>query len=244
MFSDYRRVAPSRRLPADLFFSDGVAQGRDEVPANIWSMSDHDSFEDRLRAIADEVSRSVQRISELDIEELSQRYGVDPDRARAFADVAGRWLNERFSTGDPFGQVPHGDDDSAVRPLGPDLDVDLGGTLRAGETPPGSGAGPHPLDLPTDEHGVALSALDSGRWTVRPGSNQLAGTGTGAGPVQSDVVGELRARDWITADGTLTLVGRHALGRWCRTVENAAPALTTPPTPPPPSAPESEPPPA
>jgi hypothetical protein len=188
-------------------------------------MSDHDSFEERLRAIADEVSRSVQRISDLDIDELSQRYGVDADRARFFADFAGRWLNERLSAGDSsFGQVRHGDDDSAVGPLGADLDLDLGGTLGDGETQPGSGAGPHPLDLPTDQHGVALSALDSGRWTVRPGSNQLAGTGTGAEPAPSDVVGELRARDWITAVGTLTLVGRHALGRWCRTVEDPGPA--------------------
>jgi hypothetical protein len=188
-------------------------------------MSDHDSFEDRLRAIADEVSRSVQRISDLDIDELSQRYGVDADRARVFADFAGRWLNERlFAGGSSFGQVRHGDEDSAVGPLGADLDLDLGGTVGAGETGPGSGAGPHPLDLPTDQHGVALSALESGRWTVRPGSNQLAGTGTGAEPARSDVVGELRARDWITAVGTLTLVGRHALGRWCRTVEDPGPA--------------------
>jgi hypothetical protein len=188
-------------------------------------MSDHDSFEDRLRAIADEVSRSVQRISDLDIDELSQRYGVDADRARVFADFAGRWLSERLSADDSsFGPARHGDDDSAVGPLDADLDLDLGGTLGPRETGPRSGAGPHPLDLPTDQHGVALSALDSGRWTVRPGSNQLAGTGTGVEPAPSDVVGELRARDWITAVGTLTLVGRHALGRWCRTVEDPEPA--------------------
>jgi hypothetical protein len=192
----------------------------------MWSMSDHDSFEDRLRAIADEISRSVQRISELDIDELSQRYGVDADGARAFADVASRWLNDRLSAGDPlFGHVQRPDDDSAVRPVSSDLDPD--GPPEAGPTQPRSGPGPqgpHPLDLPTDQQGVALSALDSGRWTVRPGSNQLAGTGTGAEPARSDVVGELRARDWITADGTLTLVGRNALGRWCRTMEDPAQA--------------------
>jgi hypothetical protein len=185
-------------------------------------MSDHDSFEDRLRAIADEINRSVQRFSELDMDELSQRYGVDADRARAFADAAGQWLNDRFSGGDPlFGHVQH-PDDSPASPLGPD--VDLEGRSEARPTPPASGPGPHPLDLPTELQGLALSALDSGRWTVRPGSNQLAGTGAGAGPAPSDVVGELRARDWITADGTLTLVGRHALGRWCRIVEGPAPA--------------------
>jgi hypothetical protein len=187
------------------------------------SMSDHDSFEDRLRAIADEISRSVQRFSELDVDELSQRYGVDADRARALADAAGQWLNDRFSAGDPlFGHVQRRDEDSAVRPFSADLDLE--GSTEAAQTRPDSGAGPHPLDLPTDQQGVALSALDSGRWTARPGSNQLAGTGTGADPMPSDVVGELRGRDWITADGRLTLVGRHALGRWCRTVEDPAPA--------------------
>jgi hypothetical protein len=196
----------------------------------MWSMSDHDSFEDWMRAIAAEVSRSVQRLSELDMQELSQRYGVDADRARAVADAAGRWLNDRFPAGDPrFGQVLHPDDDSAVRPLGADLDLE--GQSKAGQTLPDAGPGPHPLDLATDQQGVALSALDSGRWTVRPGSNQLTGTGTGAEPAPSDVVGELRSRDWITADGTLTLVGRHALSRWCRSAEGP------PPTPPAPVAP-------
>jgi len=188
-------------------------------------MSDHESFEDWLRAIADEISRSVQRMSEFDVEDLSHRYGVDADRARAFADAAGRWLTDRFSAGDPqFGHTEPPADDSAAHPPGADLDLE--GRPEAKQTQP-SGPGPHPLDLPTDQQGISLSALDSGRWTVRPGSNQLAGTGTGADPAPSEVVGELRARDWITADGTLTLVGRHALSRWCRTAENPEP----PPTP-------------
>ena len=205
----------------------------------MWSMSDHDSFEDRLRAIADEISRSVQRFSDLDMDELSQRYGVDADRARAFADAAGQWLNDHLSGGDPlFSDVKHPADDSAGHPLG--ADPDLEGPPEAGPARPGSAPGPHPLDLPTDEQGVALSALDSGRWTVRPGSNQLAGTETGTGPAPSDVVGDLRARDWITAAGTLTLVGRHALGRWCRTAEDPG----APPAPEAPAPPASETPPA
>lgn len=199
----------------------------------MWSMSDHDSFEDRLRAIAEEISRSVQHISELDMEELSERYGVDPDRARAFADAAGRWLNDRLSASDPlFGRVQHPDDDSAVDPLSADLDLDLPARSEAEQRQPAAGPGPHPLDLPTDPQGIALSALDSGRWTVRPGSNQLAGTGTGAEPAPSEVVGDLRARDWITADGALTLVGHHALGRWCRTVESPTPGPSTSDPPP------------
>jgi hypothetical protein len=189
----------------------------------MWSMSDYNSFEEWLRAIADEIGQSVQRISELDVEGLSQRYGVDADGARAFADGVGRWLNDRLSASDPrFGDVRHPDSDSAVRPVSADLDVE--GAPEAGPTRPDSGPGPHPLDLPTDQQGVALSALDSGRWTVRPGSNQLTGTDAGAAPASSDVVSELRARDWITAAGTPTLVGRHALGRWCRTVEDPTPA--------------------
>jgi hypothetical protein len=197
-------------------------------------MSDHDSFEDRLHAIADELSRSMQqRISELDLDELSQRYGVDPDRARTLADAAGRWLNDRLSASDPFfDRVQHPDDDSAVEPLSADPEPGVKAQHGAGQTQPAAGPGPHPLDLPTDHQGVALSALDSGRWTVRPGSNQLAGTGTGTEPTPSEVVSELRARDWITADGTLTLVGRRALGRWCGTAEDPAPSPPTSEAPP------------
>src|ERR1700756_2137281 len=65
-------------------------------------MSDYDNFEDRLRAIAEEISRSMQRMSEVDLEDLAERYGFDVDRARTFADTAGRWLNDLLSTGDPF----------------------------------------------------------------------------------------------------------------------------------------------
>lgn len=186
----------------------------------MWSMSDHDSFEDRVRAIADEISRSVQRISDVDMEELSQRYGVDAERARAFADAAGRWLTDHLAAGDPlFGQEQQAGDGDAGQPHRADPER----PPEAVHTQPGAGPGPHPLDLATDQQGVALSALDSGRWTVRPGSNQLTGTGAGAGPARSDLVGDLRARDWITADGALTLVGRHALGRWCRAGEDPAP---------------------
>ena len=118
----------------------------------MWSMSDHDSFEDRLRAIADEISRSVQRISELDLEELSHRYGVDADRARDFADAASQWLNDHLSAGDPlFGHVRNPDDDSAGPPRSADLD--LKGPPEAGQTQPGRGPGPYPLDLPTDQQG-------------------------------------------------------------------------------------------
>jgi len=192
-------------------------------------MSDYEGFEERLRAMANEINRSVQRMSEVDLEELVGRYGIDPDRARDLADAASHWLSDRLSTGSPF--------------FGDDLEADRDRTGPRGDPDPDAGApareagrrsaqpGPHPLDLPTASQGLVLSALDSGRWTVRAGSNLLAGTGEGEPPSDvRDVVGELRARDWITVDGALTLVGRHALARWCRTAgDPPSPLEPTPP---------------
>jgi hypothetical protein len=195
-------------------------------------MSEHESFEDRLRAVAAEISRSVQRMSEVDLEEIAERYGVDADRARSFADAAGQWLNDHMSSGEPlFGAGRPGGDDSVVPGVVTDLDAPMAPT--GGSQPPAAAPGPHPLDLPSGRQGLALSALDSGRWTVRPGSNQLAGTQVGTPPSAApDLVSELRARDWITADGTLTLVGRHALARWCRTAEDPARPAPGPDAPP------------
>jgi hypothetical protein len=190
-------------------------------------MSEHESFEDWLRAMADQISQSVQRISEVDMEELGEKYGIDAERARAFADAAGQWLSHGMSGGEPVsGQNRHAESDSAAS-----TDSDAQAAPAAGPGQPNK-PGPHPLDLPSGRQGLALSALDSGRWTVRPGSNQLAGTGEGTPPSDAaDVVSELRARDWITADGALTLVGRHALGRWCRTAEDPAPRSPEPDAP-------------
>lgn len=183
-------------------------------------MSEHDSFEDRLRAVADQISQSARRMSEVDLEEAAERYGIDAERARAFADAAGQWLSDRVSGGDPlFGRSRHGDPNSAAPAVSADFDGQVAQGAEPGQPP--KKTGPHPLDLPISRQGLALSALDSGRWTVRPGSNQLVGTGEGAPPSDAaDLVSELRARDWITADGALTLTGRHALGRWCRTAED------------------------
>jgi len=60
-----------------------------------------------------------------------------------------------------------------------------------------------------------LGALDSGRWKVAPGTDELISDGEGANP--SDRVGlvsELRARDWIGPSGEVTFLGRAALRRW------------------------------
>jgi len=46
-------------------------------------------------------------------------------------------------------------------------------------------AGPDPLDLPTGEQGMALAALDSGRWTVEAGSHALEGSCRCGGRISS-----------------------------------------------------------
>ncbi len=191
-------------------------------------MSEHDdSFEARVRAIADQISRSMQRIGDVDLEQVAESYGLDVDRARTVASAANQWLNDRLSNDDPlFGEGQAQAHDTDAR--GPSANLGESAAPGTGQRP--AHPGPHPLDLATGPQGLALSALDSGRWAVRPGSDQIAGTGLGAPPPGAsdtqDLVSELRARDWITADGTLTLVGRHALARWCRTVED--PARETP----------------
>jgi hypothetical protein len=86
---------------------------------------------------------------------------------------------------------------------------------RSAAADPLSSAQPHPLDLPSTEQGVALAALDSGRWSVEAGTNRLTAHGDGPGPEDAlGLVRELRVRDWVAADGTLTAAGRHALERW------------------------------
>jgi hypothetical protein len=73
-------------------------------------------------------------------------------------------------------------------------------------------AGPHPLAMPTAEQGVALAALESGRWRIESGTFTVHD-----GPGPSDPLGllrDLRVSDWVTGDGELTLTGRKALARW------------------------------
>jgi hypothetical protein len=155
-------------------------------------MSDEDpdrsSFEDVARAVADEVSRMVERLSELDVDEIARTANAEAERAKHWLEELGGWLREQ---GDTIG----GDRVPADDPL--------------------RRAGPHPLDVPTGDQGLALAALDSGRWRLEPGTSTLAVHGEGSGP--SDALGlvrELRVRDWMSADGELTLAGRGALMRW------------------------------
>jgi hypothetical protein len=157
-----------------------------------------ESFEETLRSIAREAGRSLERaIDRVDLDEVAEMMGVDPFQAREWVESAGGWLRAHAETvGDEVAQ------------------------RFAGSRPKGSGdallgAAPHPLDLPTEEQGLALAALASGRWAVEPGSDALWTTGEGPPPnAAPGVVRELRSRDWITADGEVTLVGRDALSRW------------------------------
>jgi hypothetical protein len=162
-------------------------------------MSDEDpdrsSFEDVARAVADEVSRMVERLSEIDVDEIARTANAEAERAKHWLEELGGWLREQ---GDTIGgdRVPSGGD-------------------RVPSEDPLRHAGPHPLDLPSGDQGLALAALDSGRWRLEPGTSTLSVHGEGPGP--SDALGlvrELRVRDWMTADGELPLAGRGALMRW------------------------------
>jgi hypothetical protein len=160
--------------------------------------ADGESFEDTIRSIARELGLSVERaVDNLDVEEFATAIGVDPDVARQWVEDAGSWVRAHAES------------------LGADVARVAGSRRPAAGEDPLRGAAPHPLDLPTDEQGLALAALDSGRWTVEPGTDALAAKSEGPGPGDAlGLVRELRVRDWITGDGEITLVGRHALARW------------------------------
>jgi hypothetical protein len=164
-----------------------------------------DGLGDVLRSIAREVGESIERLAGgVDVDDFAGSVGVDPDRAREWVESTANWLGT---------QLEHLGDEIAFRaerPSGP-----RGPGRPAPDQDPLRGAAPHPLDLPTEEQGLALAALESGRWTIEPGSHRLVGDADSAPP--GDVLGlvhELHGRDWITADGRLTLAGRRALGRW------------------------------
>jgi hypothetical protein len=166
-------------------------------------MSEHgpdgEGFEETLRSIAEELGRYLERsVENVDLDEFADSIGVDPAVARDWVESAGGWLRAH------------------TQGLGEELARRASGPGRmVSRVDPLGAAGPHPLDLPTDEQGLALAALESGRWTVEPGTEALTAKGDGPGPNDAlGIVRELRVRDWIAADGQLTLVGRHALSHW------------------------------
>ncbi len=168
-----------------------------------------ESFEETVRSIARELGRSVERAMErVDLDDVADTIGVDPSSAREWAENLGGWLR---------GQAENFGEEVANRAA-------AGSEPRAGRAPEGpmptgtdplSSAQPNPLDVPSQEQGLALAALDSSRWSVEAGTNRLTSHGEGPGPQDAlGLVRELRVRDWITTDGTITLAGRHALTRW------------------------------
>jgi hypothetical protein len=157
-----------------------------------------ESFEETLRSIVREVSESLERVAQLSLDDIAGVIGVDPARVQGLIDSAVGWLRAHA---EGFGESGVA---SGAEPRGPAIVED---SMRS--------SGPQPLDVPTRDQGVALAALDSGRWRVEPGSHALIAQGEGPGPGDAPgLVDELRARDWIAADGEVTLVGRRALSRW------------------------------
>jgi hypothetical protein len=180
-------------------------------------MSDYDNFEDFWRSVAGGLGDSLQqKLDELDLDGISTTFGVDSDQARDWIDGAASWMRTQFDARAVPEPETRPRPERETRPA-PDRG-DPRGERRdplSDREDPLRAAAPHPLDLPTDEQGAALAALDSGRWIVESGSNKLAPRGEG--PAPSDALGlvrELRVRDWIAGDGEITLAGRHALSRW------------------------------
>ncbi len=167
-----------------------------------------ESFEERLRALAAEVGRYIERsIDSVDVDEFADSLGVDPATAREWVETAGGWLSAHAdNVGDHLARRAGGTGLSQSGP-GPGKSIP--------HVDPLGGVGPNPLDLPSDEQGAALAALDSGRWIIEPGADALAARGEGPGPSDAlGIVRELRVRDWIAGDGKLTMTGRRALSRW------------------------------
>jgi hypothetical protein len=167
-----------------------------------------ENFEEMLRSLAAELGRYIERsIDSVDLDEFAGSVGVDPAAAREWFENAGGWLSAQTEgLAEELARRARGQERPG-HPGHPDRPI--------ARVDPLGGAGPHPLDLPGDEQGMALAALDSGRWIIEPGTDALAARGEGPGPSDAlGIVRELRVRDWIAADGKLTATGRHALGRW------------------------------
>lgn len=176
---------------------------------------DREGLGETLRSIAREVGESIERLAgQADVDEFAGYVGVDPERAREWVESTASWLGS---------QLEHFGEEMATRAehtSEPARQPQPHGHTPSVDEDPLRGAAPHPLDLPTEEQGLALAALESGRWTVEPGSYRLVGDADSS--PHGDALGlvrELRARDWITTDGRLTLAGRSALRRWLESAE-------------------------
>jgi hypothetical protein len=176
---------------------------------------DRSNFEEVAKALAEEVTRAFERISDIDVDEIARTASAEAERARVWIDEVGRWLREQAGAAGVagFSGAAWNDD--------PPPAADAPTTAPPADDPL-THAGPHPLDLPTANQGLALAALDSGRWRIEPGTSALAVVGDGPGPRDAlGLVRELRVRDWLSGDGEITLAGRNALRRWLEAASTA-----------------------
>ena len=150
--------------------------------AIIFGMSDEDkprSFEEALRAIADEVVRGLDRVQRAIWRTSPASTASTPSAPSASWTTPATGCARRPTRSTPTARsAPATRRPSRVRPSPPTTSWD---------DDPLRHAGPDPLDTPTDDQGRALAALDSGRWTVEPGTSALSSTASGPGP--SDALG-------------------------------------------------------
>lgn len=171
---------------------------------------DREGLGETFRSIAREVGESIERLAgQADVDEFAGYVGVDPERAREWVESTASWLGSQLEhLGEEMAARAEHSSEQAAHPQ-------ARRQTQPVDEDPLRGAAPHPLDVPTEEQGLALAALESGRWTIEPGSNRLVGDADSSPHGDAlGVVRELRARDWITTDGRLTLAGKRALGRW------------------------------
>jgi hypothetical protein len=185
------------------------------------------SLEETLRAIADEVTKGAERLASGDLgnlEDLARASGIDAEPIKQFAEDAGTWLRDQIAAATqsdgPVEPMPAADP-SDPRDGAPPAAAPSPGSDEAVVPAPRVAGLPHPLDLPTEQQARALAALESGRWTLEPGTTVLVTTlNRGPGPEDAHALGlELHVRDWVDIDGELTFTGELALARWARAAE-------------------------
>lgn len=193
------------------------------------------SLEETLRAIADEVTKGAERLASGDLgnlEDLARASGLDAEPIKQFAEEAGEWLRDQISAAtqsdgsvEPMPAADPSDprDGATPPPAAPATPARPAPPAAADPvvaTPRAAGL-PHPLDLPSEQQARALAALESGRWTLEPGTTVLVTTlNRGAGPEDAHALGlELHVRDWVDVDGELTSTGVLALARWVRAAD-------------------------
>src|SRR3954469_4263532 len=81
---------------------------------------DRSNFEQVAKALAEEVTRAIERISEIDVDEIARTASAEADRARLWIDDVGRWLREQagVAASAGFANAPGGDA-PAPAPPGP-----------------------------------------------------------------------------------------------------------------------------